>query len=183
MDSLDRQDKGADHYSDRIRSPARSLKLYNRLMLNERCRNLNLNELDKIRDKNISENLHNRKFYLKKLETFLEAKRFYTTIESISNINLNDKTNNFNKNKKQNVMWFKARDAKSVSTVNSQATSEFRPITSAFLTEPHQESISAFGFSDRYNLQLLQNERIKIKTNKFLTELRNLKSAPANHRC
>jgi hypothetical protein len=82
--SFDRQDKGADHYSDMIRNPARSVKVYNKLMWNERRQQINLDELDRIRTRNLNETRKIEKVYTEKLAELNGIKKYATNRSLLS---------------------------------------------------------------------------------------------------
>ena len=74
----DRQDKGADHYSDMIRNPSRSVKVYNQLMWNERRQKLDLDGIERSRQRNINQSRKSEKVYLEKLAELKDIKKFIT---------------------------------------------------------------------------------------------------------
>lgn len=66
----DRQDGGADYYSDRIRDPKRSVQIYNKLLWNERKHRIGLLSLDKHKEKWLQETQKQEKFFTERLGAY-----------------------------------------------------------------------------------------------------------------
>ena len=92
-EGYDRQDKGADHYSDMIRNPARSVKVFNQLIFNERVQKMNLEGIERIRKRNLYESRKAENVYLEKLAELKELKKYSRNSSQSSSKNNNNKSN------------------------------------------------------------------------------------------
>ena len=108
-ESNDRQDKGADHYSDMIRNPARSVKVFNQLMWNERKQQLDLDGIERSRKRNLNESRKSEKVFLEKLAELKDLKKF-----AIKNKNSNE-----NPNAKNSLLSVAVRNKRALS-INAQ---------------------------------------------------------------
>jgi hypothetical protein len=79
LDNLDRQDQDVDYYSDMMRSPARSAKVFTRLMWDERRQQMNLNKLARANQRDLTHVKKLERYYADKLKKLNEAKSFYST--------------------------------------------------------------------------------------------------------
>jgi hypothetical protein len=118
----DRQDKGADHYSDMIRNPSRSVKVYNQLMWNERRQKLDLDGIERSRQRNLNESRKSEKAYLEKLAELKDIKKFITK----------NKIQNKTDNVKSSLLSVAVRNKRTLST-NAQDYLDFqetrKPVT------------------------------------------------------